>query len=1008
MTIQEEYLDYQVKYGNLYGKDNTFVLMQVGGFHEAYSIEENGGFLKEISEITNLTLTRKNKNNDVIDIKNPYMMGFPLAAFQKYLKILMDNGFTVVVIDQIVKLTKIDRVVTGVYSPGTYIQDSMSPNANYLMSILIEDEVQLDGSILMCIGMSAIELSTGHSIIHEAIGLKDDEKYALDELHRFINNYKPKELIINRKDNTTNNPKYMTKDELLLYIELNSKAYHYNNSIPKEFSNLSYQNAFFKKIFKEASGLLSPIEHLDLEHMSYARISYMLLLDFSYKHNEKIIEYLNKPEIFQKNKYLILGNNAINQLNVFETETNGIVGTKFTSLFAVIDNTTTAIGKRYLRDALSNPLTNSNEINTRYSIINSLVTDNIYETIEEHSKSVMDIERLNRKMSLAILQPFEMAQLIWSLKECKWLIEYAKKIPTLKEFIPTDEDNGLLEEFLIDADKKYNMDELKKQNFVDLSTNFFTKEAFPEINELQDKIDNNLTFMNSFCEIFSKLIETPPKSASKSKNIKSVRGLMHLYQNNSDGYYISLTKQRSNSLRKKLDEMKNENITVVQITPTSSIEIDNIVFKDMSNGKITRITFPELNNKSDNTEELKENMTELIKETYHDILVKNTEKYMSMLKNISSFIGFLDFCKSGAKTAKIYNYCRPEIKTNIDNSAFINITDMRHPIVERIKKDVEYIPVSLCLGKDHNYNNKDGYDNEYIDGMLLYGVNSSGKSTSQKALGLCTILAQIGYYVPATSCAYSPYESIFARITGNDNIFKGLSSFVLEMTELRAILQRTTKKTLVIGDEVCRGTEYVSGNAIVAATIINLANTGAQFMFATHLHDLVELEDIKNLKNVKPYHLSIQYDAQNDVLIFDRQLKPGPGEKLYGLLVAKYIIRNPEFVKLAQHIKCQMLDEENRILTDKTSKYNSKVFMTECKICGKKPNPNNNVYLDTHHINQQKDCKFGFVIDKAHLPKNNESNLIVLCRNCHVNVHQDKIKINGYVETTNGRKLLTN
>jgi DNA mismatch repair protein MutS len=161
---------------------------------------------------------------------------------------------------------------------------------------------------------------------------------------------------------------------------------------------------------------------------------------------------------------------------------------------------------------------------------------------------------------------------------------------------------------------------------------------------------------------------------------------------------------------------------------------------------------------------------------------------------------------------------------------------------------VEYIPNDISLGTTAENN---------INGILLYGLNSSGKSTCMKAVGLSIVMAQSGLFVPATEFSYSPYESLLARITGNDNILKGLSSFALEMTELRAILKRASPKTMVLGDEVCRGTENISAISLVTSTIERLSKTGSNFIFATHLHKVAEMESIKMLDNVKAFHLTV-------------------------------------------------------------------------------------------------------------------------------------------------------
>jgi DNA mismatch repair protein MutS len=227
------------------------------------------------------------------------------------------------------------------------------------------------------------------------------------------------------------------------------------------------------------------------------------------------------------------------------------------------------------------------------------------------------------------------------------------------------------------------------------------------------------------------------------------------------------------------------------------------------------------------------------------------------------------------------------------------------------------------------------------------------------------------------------------------------------MTELRAILKRTGPKALVIGDEICRGTETISANAIVASTLIKLAKTGSSFIFATHLHEIPKMKRIQDLNNVKSYHLSVEYDKTKDILIFDRQLKHGAGESIYGVTIAKYIIHDKEFIKLAQDIKNEILNIPNNVISDTTSKYNSNIYIDKCNLCGKTINKNNTdtTPFDTHHINHQKDCKDGFVINKPYLSKNSEANLIILCKDCHNKVHHDNLQIDGYVNTSKGRML---
>jgi DNA mismatch repair protein MutS len=266
-------------------------------------------------------------------------------------------------------------------------------------------------------------------------------------------------------------------------------------------------------------------------------------------------------------------------------------------------------------------------------------------------------------------------------------------------------------------------------------------------------------------------------------------------------------------------------------------------------------------------------------------------------------------------------------------------------------------------------------------------------------------MAQSGMFVPAEKCVYSPYNSIFTRITGNDNLFKGLSSFTLEMLELKAILKRAGPHTLVIGDEVCRGTEHISGNAIVASTIINLAKLQSSFIFATHLHEVAEMERIKEIKTIKPYHLSVTYDTKTDTLIYDRQLKEGLGESIYGITVAKYIINDNNFINMALEIKNELLQDYGSLVSGKKSKYNSEIYIHECQMCHKKDIKGFISNLQTHHINFQKNCSNGLVDGKQHIRKNDKANLIILCTECHDRVHHKGLNIEGTILTSKGRQI---
>ena len=314
---------------------------------------------------------------------------------------------------------------------------------------------------------------------------------------------------------------------------------------------------------------------------------------------------------------------------------------------------------------------------------------------------------------------------------------------------------------------------------------------------------------------------------------------------------------------------------------------------------------------------------------------------------------------------------------------------MRHPIIERII-DYEYIPHDITL-------------DDKITGNLIYGPNSAGKSSLMKAIGVNIIMAQCGLYVAAEYFEYNIFTSLYTRISGNDNLFKSQSSFVVEMTELKNIIKKANNKTLIIGDEICRGTENTSGNAIVAATILKLSKLNAKFIFATHLHDIVKIPKIKQLTNIKSFYLSVDIDTNGD-LVFSRNLIEGSGEEIYGITIAKSILDDIELINEATNIKNDLTNNKNLIVNPKKSLYNNDMFISHCSICKSKDK------LETHHINFQKDfknTKNGIVNkDKLHILKDDTSNLVVLCSSCHDKLHNKEFVIEKKIQTSAGVKVL--
>jgi DNA mismatch repair protein MutS len=362
---------------------------------------------------------------------------------------------------------------------------------------------------------------------------------------------------------------------------------------------------------------------------------------------------------------------------------------------------------------------------------------------------------------------------------------------------------------------------------------------------------------------------------------------------------------------------------------------------------------------------------------------------------LNKFISNLDLFKSHTKTSIENNYFKPIINTDF-NKSFIDAKNIRHPIIELLITDSEYVVNDISINEDKT-------------GILLYGINSGGKSSLMKSLGLNLILAQIGCYTASTKFEYYPYTNLFTRIDHSDNIFKGQSSFEKEILELKTILNYSNDSSLILGDEILNSTESTSAISIIGASINILLKKNISFIFASHLHKIPDYINKEVLNKLYICHLQTDYDNINNCFIYNRKLQSGISITNYGLIVAKALLNNTDIINSALNIQNKILNNNKELLEIKKSKYNSELYLNKCYICSDlqvKKEIENEV-LDCHHIIFQKDfINNKCIIDnKEFIKKNNKSNLVVLCKFHHQEVHKKNIKINSWKETTNGIKL---
>jgi DNA mismatch repair protein MutS len=268
-----------------------------------------------------------------------------------------------------------------------------------------------------------------------------------------------------------------------------------------------------------------------------------------------------------------------------------------------------------------------------------------------------------------------------------------------------------------------------------------------------------------------------------------------------------------------------------------------------------------------------------------------------------------------------------------------------------------------------------------------------------KSIGLAVIMAQAGFFVPAVELKFSMYDKLFTRIVSRDNLYKGLSTFSVEMMELKNIFNRATKRSLILGDEISQGTETESGVAIVSGAILKLLELKSTFIFATHLHQLKNIDELQNIDNLIFLHLGVKYDEESDMLIYNRELQLGMGSSLYGLEFAKSLHMDKSFLKNAYRIREKIIGKSSELKNLKAkrrSRYNKALFLTKCALCDEEVE-------ETHHILPQNMANGSGKI--GYIDKNHRYNLIPLCRKHHQMVHKGKIAISGFIMTSEGLQL---
>lgn len=952
----DDYIKYFDTYREKYGS-KTAVLYQQGKFHEVYGVDNEQEKLGNVSEIANLLGIKETRTTASIlqnSRSNPQMAGFNSVNLDERVDKLVGLGYTVVVVDQVPGKKPIEHKVSYIESPATTMTGNPSRDP-FLVSVYLDRAYNKQyHRHYAYIGMSAIDLTTGSSYYFEANSDPSDPTSAEDDLTRFIQTFNPVELVLNNNSKAAGlaTVSENSTDELIQAWGFRDKndinghkpTVYTDTANTAKIRGLAFQEAFLSEHFPD-SGHLGVLDYLGLVRYDAARISYIYLLDYCCEHNPRLLSGLPRPQLWGAGQSMILDTSSIIQLSVNDgvNRTDSIVS----FLSSIMQ---TPLGRRMTKHRVLNPVCEETALQERYESMKHA---------QEHYlqfdfAKMRDIDRLHRKCTLGKLTPAELYILDQSYQVCERLSlelrQHLDKHPTAPSVYHTLYTRlNTVRQIRDSYVNVIDIEEAGRCTVTDqMSDSIFRLGWNVEIDELSAIIRNCIRIREVFCQTFSDLITKGSSYCKYKEDLTSTE------------CYCSITKAQFKKLKVNFPD-SGVDFTV----DGESYHVDwndlGIDARNKSNVKFSLDLLTKLLRKyNKNLSKLRQLCIKL----YLELLTEISSAHGSSMTDLAQAIGELDMTVSIARSAKTWNYCIPELcdhpDTENSDGSFLIAERLRHPLVERKNT---YIPQDISLGIPGQC------------GMLLYGVNQTGKSCTMKSVGVSVILAQAGFPVPADRFRYRPYTLLTTRILGNDSIDRGLSTFAVEMIELRSILTRCNNRSLNLGDEVCHGTESASAVALVAASIRHMSKLNANFIFATHLHELSKMEEVTQLPNVKHYYLSVDFDG--DQIVYNRVMKPGSGLGQYGIEVAKHLRLPQSVLDDARTIRNRYFSETQGIEAYRVSRYNSNVIVHKCMICKKKAK-------DTHHILHQAEAHDNHIVGSH---KNVKDNLVPLCQIHHDMVH---------------------
>lgn len=957
MSFLEQYYVYTNEYTEKYGSQ-TIVLMQCGAFFEVYGKKDDKG---------NITGSRILEYSQLTELKRVYkcpgniMAGFRDYDIERYIKKLQDNGYTVVVFEEYDVAddgTKLRRL-QGIYSPGTYIYEDDDQLSNNIMCIWLEEKKSKIQN-KMIIALTNIDVITGKITMFENIVENSHLPTTYDDLERLNSIYNPNEIIL------ISNMPIEKMNEVISFADLQPKLIHKIQSEKNKFcekcASQNYQEEIFNKIFNHT---ICQSLFQDQGHNVYALSTLVYILQFIWEHSPFLVEKLREPEFESPLFKVILANHSLKQLNIINNNARG----KCSSIMSLLDNNVSSIGKRRFRRKLQKPSFDIDFLEKEYTT-GSYIEKNreIFIKWRKDLYDLKDLEKMYRFIISEKIHPQSLSMLYNNVILIKEIyIEIFNNHNLLLNYLNIYNGQDICNDLTEILENIYILEVCNNMNSsIDYSIRFIKKEQNEELDNIEENLIKNQNDLLEIIHFLNNLLINVEKKASKRNN-KQVE-FIKFHETEKGNISLHITKRRSNLL-------KNE------LTNCSRDDLKSIIFVNATNSCVS-IECEKINSLCNSITYYKKQFQNKQEEVFKEKILLLKEKKIEFEKLIH-IIGCIDNWQNFSYLINKFKLTCPIIDHN-SNVSFFNAEGLYHPLIQALQENELYVENDINLGINPQ-------------GILLYGTNAVGKSSLIKAIGISLIMAQSGLFVPCKSLTYFPYQRIMTRILSNDNLFKGLSTFAVEMIELRNILKCANNKSLILGDELCSGTEIDSAKSIFVAGLKWLYDRNCSFIFATHLHDIVNYSEIENMKNLHLKHLSVIYDESKKVLIYDRKLRENSGPSIYGLEVCKSLNLPYDFLEHAIQLRNKYSYDKN-IIDLSNSHFNSKKILGLCEVCKKTK------ACHIHHLMHQKNSDENGFIGKNH--KNHYGNLLAVCEKCHSNFHNEENSEFVKKKTLNGSMIL--